>query len=185
MTQADRTGSEISWGPAREFLHRCLARTLFRTDPADLEDLTQEALVRLLRACRAQEPKNPQALMRAIARRTAIDFIRRRERWKRLVCQFGDAEADSAPAVDPPPDTAGDPLERVRFVVREFFAQRSRLCAELAEAFFAERSWQAVADERRCTSEAIRKQWSRCVKALREAARRGPCVPLQWMREDL
>lgn len=184
MVPADRPGSEISWGPAREFLHRCLARTLFRTDPADLEDLTQEALVRLLRACRAREPQNLQALMRAIARRTAIDFIRRRERWARLVCRFANAEAHAVPAGDPPPDTGGDPLERVRFLVREFFAQRNRLCAELAEAFFAERNWQAVAEERRCSSEAVRQQWSRCVKALREAVRRGPCPTLRWMKED-
>ena len=50
-----------------------------------IDDLVQESMVRLLRAVRREPVENIEALMTEIARRTAIDCLRRRTRWSALV----------------------------------------------------------------------------------------------------
>src|SRR5262249_54313514 len=73
-------------------------------------------------------------------------------------------------------DEPGDPLERLEFVVVEFFTARDARCRELAVAFFAGDDWKAVALAEGRSHDVIRKQWSRCLGILRETARddRGP-----------
>ena len=53
----------------------------------------------------------------------------------------------------------------------EFFTARESRCRDLATAFFAEQDWKAVAEAEGRSHDAVRKQWSRCLGMLREAAR--------------
>ena len=55
---------------------------------------------------------------------------------------------------------------------------------ELAVAFFAGDDWKAVAQAERRSHDVIRKQWSRCLGYLRQAAQdeKGPL--LDWARPE-
>jgi hypothetical protein len=74
---------QFDWAQARGFLSRRLARKLFREDHATLDDLTQEALVRVLRAARRETVLNLEGLMETIAERTVADFLRSRRIWQK------------------------------------------------------------------------------------------------------
>ena len=170
---------EIHWEEAASFLGRRL-RIELRGAAADvIDDLLQESLVRLLRAVRREPIENLEALMTAIARRTAVDWLRRRIRWKVLIDPALSAEEVHIPA--PSPAELGDPLERLRFVVVEFFGSGESDCRELALAFFADQDWKKVAGNCGRSHEAVRKQWSRCLGLLREAARRDGGPLMEWV----
>lgn len=162
--------TEIRWSEAVIFLRRRLGYELPASVRTHLDDLVQESLVRLLRAVRRERVDNVEALMTEIARRTAIDCLRRNTRWSAIVT--GDSsEIDQVP--DPASRSAplGDPVERLQFVVLEFFTERETRCQELATAYFAEQDWKEVASRCGRSHDAVRKQWSRCLELLRQAAR--------------
>ena len=164
--------TEIRWEEAGVFLRRRLGYELPAGARSQLEDLVQESLVRLLRAVRREPVENLEALMTEIARRTAIDCLRRRTRWS-VVLSPESQDFDQVP--DPAgPAPLGDPVERLHFVVLEFFTAREARCRELAVAFFAEQDWKVVAAGQGRSHDAVRKQWSRCLEMLREAARGEP-----------
>ena len=175
-----RSEAEVRWGEARRFLADRLRRELHGRDADSVDDLTQEALARLLRSVRRDGALNLEALMTAIARRTAIDHVRRRIRWSRLVESVPDP-ADPPGAVAPAP--AGPPedsLERLRFVVLEYFAANSPGCHELARAYFERRDWRRVAGDLGRSHDAVRRQWSRCVGELRAEAARDGGPLMEW-----
>jgi hypothetical protein len=172
--------TDVHWGEARAFLQRVIRHRLGHADPALLEDLTQEALVRLLRALRHEGARNLEGLMTEIARRTAIDWIRTRQRWGRMVRPLDDEVEEPPDLATPKPEEFGDPNERTRFVVLEYFHARSPGCHTLAVAFFQDEDWQTVAGRTGQGYAAVRKQWSRCIDALRQAARSGGDILLEW-----
>jgi RNA polymerase sigma factor (sigma-70 family) len=164
----------IDWHAARRFMRNCLRENMGTSDPADLDDLVQEALIRLLRAVRKEPVREVEALMRTIARRTAIDLIRRRRRWKSVRQQLDQTEAGS-PLVAPALLTdAADPLDRIRFVVLEFFGGSESSCSKLAQAYFEAKKWEAVATHLQESVVVVRKRWSRCLAQLRERAMQDP-----------
>ena len=173
----------IRWGEASAFVRRRLQYELPSSSHGLIDDLVQECLVRMLRYVRRERVQNVEALLTEMARRTAIDALRRRTRWSALVT--GD---DETVALLPDPnartDEPGDPLERLQFVVVEYFTQRDARCKELAVAFFAGDDWKAVAVAERRSHDVIRKQWSRCLGLLREAAKdeKGPL--LDWAQKE-
>jgi DNA-directed RNA polymerase specialized sigma24 family protein len=175
-----RSEAEVRWTEARRFLAGRLRGELRGLDAESLDDLTQEALTRLLRSVRREGVLNLEALMTSIAHRTAIDHIRRHYRWAKLVESVPDpAEAPGAlavPAAGPP----GDSLERLRFVVLEFFARNESGCHELACAYFDGRDWRRVAQTLGRSHDAVRRQWSRCVGALRAEAARDRGLLMDW-----
>lgn len=175
--------AEIRWDEASAFLRRRLGYEVPASSRVHIDDLVQESLVRLLRAVRREKVENLEALMTEIARRTAIDCLRRRTRWKALVEPEGPGFAEMR---DPEAraDQIGDPIERLHFVVLEFFTVREAPCRDLAAAFFAEQDWKAVAAARGRSHDAVRKQWSRCLGILREAARTDPELLMEWSRLD-
>src|SRR5689334_3646624 len=117
--------SEIRWDEATQFLRRRLGYELPTRARHQLDDLVQESLVRLLRAVRREPVDNLEALMTEIARRTAIDCLRRHTRWNAIV----DPEsADWDRIADPGSGAVGDPVERLQFVVLEFFTAREARC---------------------------------------------------------
>jgi len=183
MTSPDRgprspgaaSEQEIRWNEAEAFLRRRLGYDLPTGARNQIDDLVQESLVRLLRAVRREPVENLEALMTEIARRTAIDSLRRRTRWNLIMSpQVEDLERVPDPVVPAP---MGDPVERLHFVVLEFFTVHEARCRELAVSYFAEQDWKVVAAEQGRSHDAVRKQWSRCLEMLREAAR-GESGPL-------
>jgi RNA polymerase sigma factor (sigma-70 family) len=174
---------DIHWDRARDFVRRRLSFELPAPAHGLLDDLTQECLVRLLRVVRRERVDNLEALLTVLARRTAVDALRRRSRWRALITED---ETAIALAADPHAraDEPGDPLERLRFVVVEYFVAHDARCRELAVAYFAGRDWKAVAVASGRSHDLIRKQWSRCLELLRAAARdeRGPLF--EWTRNE-
>ena len=173
--------TEIAWDEAAVFLRRRLNVHLSPSGREAIDDLVQEALIRLLRVVRREPIENLEALMTEIARRAAIDWLRRRTRWNAIVDPTG---ASFEEVADPrvPGDDLGDPLDRLSFVVVEFFAARESGCRDLATAYFAERDWKAVAEARGRSHDAVRKQWSRCLELLRAAARSDRESLMDWSR---
>jgi|SRR5262245_24723736 len=171
--------AEIHWDRARDFVRRRLTFELPPSSHSMLDDLTQECLVRLLRFVRRERVLNVEALLTQLARRTAIDGLRRRTRWRALV-ESDDEAIAAAPDPTARPEEPGDPLERLQFVVVEYFTARDARCRELAVAYFTGDDWKVVASAMGRSHDVIRKQWSRCLEVLRAAARdeRGPL--LEW-----
>ena len=170
---------EIDWDEVTAFVRRRL-RLELRGAAADVvDDLVQESMVRLLRVVRRERVENVEALMTEIARRTATDWLRRRIRWKVLIDPV--LSPEDLPVAAPPGSDLGDPMERLRFVVVEFFGAGESSCRELAIAYFAEQDWKQVAANSGRSHMAVRKQWSRCLGLLREAAQREGGPLLEWM----
>lgn len=174
---------EIDWHEAQCFLRERIAAELHRDDRDVLEDLTQQSLVRLVRAVRRAPPENLRGLMHAIARRTCIDHARARERWRLLVTNAGDSDLDPEALSAADTDPLGDPADRLRFIVMEFFRTRRAACLELAGPYFEGLDWQAVAVRLGRSHAAVRQQWSRCVRHLRDAARQDPGWLRDWLDE--
>jgi RNA polymerase sigma factor (sigma-70 family) len=179
-----RRETEVDWEQARRFVRQCLSSRLRRGDDADIDDLCQDALVRLVRAIRREEVHNLEALMNVIAQRTLIDFLQKRRRWNILleVEQVEAAARDRHGFTATPADLPGDPQGRVEFVVLEFFAGRSPNCHELARAFFRDRAWPTVASKLGLSHDAVRARWTRCLRTLRAALGQDPgLAPLaEW-----
>ena len=175
--------TRIHWGEASAFVRRRLHFELPSSSHGLIDDLVQECMVRMLRYVRRERVQNVDALLTEMARRTAIDALRRRTRWSALV-----TSDDEAVAVLPDPnartDEPGDPLERLQFVVVEYFTARDARCRELAVAFFAGDDWKAVAIAERKSHDVIRKQWSRCLRILRETARDETGPLMDWARPE-
>lgn len=171
---------QFDWSDARDFLARRLSRRLLREDQATLDDLTQEALVRLLRAARRETLENVEAFMERVAERTMIDFLRRRRIWQQQPNLDAAELADDPRLGFLPPDQFVPTIERTRFIVLEFFAQKNSGCAELARHYFESRSWLEVAGILGRPHTAIRQQWCRCVELLRASARAGSTWFLEW-----
>lgn len=170
--------TRIPWEEARRFLRECIATRHRPRDAATLEDLTQEALTRLLRVVRREDVVNMNGLMFEIARRTWIDHVRREKRGRLLLQK---AQHDLDPVVSPPDGDFGDPLERLRFTTLEFFRAHRAPCHAIAEVFFEGQDWKTVAIRMGRPYTAIRKQWSRCIQALRVGLGANPSWLAAWL----
>ena len=175
--------AEIRWDEACAFARRRLAFELPASSHGLIDDLVQECMVRMLRFVRRERVLNLEALLTQVARRTAIDALRRRTRWSALVTADDEALA-GLPDPSARADEPGDPLERLQFVVVEYFDLRDARCRELAVAFFAGDDWKAVALAEGRSHDLIRKQWSRCLGILREAARDEGGPLMDWARTE-
>lgn len=175
--------SGIDWDSVRAGARRRLAYRLGRVEPAELDDLSQEVALGLLRASRRTTIRDVDALLTTIADRTAADFIRRKRRWALVLAQPTHADLTAGTAADPA--ILDDPDARVRFLVLNFFRSGNAPCAALAQAYFEQCDWSQVAVRTGRSHAAVRRQWSRCVAALRGAFRRDPaaCGLWTWTKE--
>ncbi len=107
------------WAQVRTFVRRRVRHTVPDLRDDDVDEVTQEALVRLLRVVEHTSIRNAEALMNEVARRTAIDHLRARTRWARVLAPWDGIEPpeDALPVERP----LADPVERLRFTVLEFF----------------------------------------------------------------
>jgi RNA polymerase sigma factor (sigma-70 family) len=166
---------EIDWDQTRRQLRDRISRKLQGFSRTDLEDATQEALVRMLRACRSEEIRSPAALATSIADRTAVDWIRRRKVTRVREREMTDQDLNRpGPRIEE--DTVpGDPVERIRFLVLEFFHQHNQGCWELARVYFGgNQDWKMVSQAQGIGHDTVRARWSRCVAQLRKHASQHP-----------
>jgi len=172
----------LPWDEARRTLLQHLRRHAAGRDPDQLEDLAQEACVRLLRAVRREPARDVDGLMASLAHRTWVDHVRR---WRRAQARFGLSDQDLDALADPAAGGGSDPtsddpslghlLDRLELVVQEVFVGAgAEACADLARAFFAGRDWRQVADDLGVDHATVRKRWSRCLARVRDALRRDP-----------
>jgi DNA-directed RNA polymerase specialized sigma24 family protein len=159
---------EVDWRRAREFLRARLRQEMGSADAAELDDLAQEACVRLLRALRRERAERLEGLMSTIAHRTWTDHLRRRVAARKWL-----ARSDAAAANIPDPRALrehllGNVVARIELVVLELFHKHGmHECHDLARAHFDERDWRSVAAASGVKEPAVRKRWSRCVAFLR------------------
>jgi RNA polymerase sigma factor (sigma-70 family) len=159
--------SRSQWQRLRTRLRQELRRQV-QTDPETLEDLVQEACVRLLRALRQQPQIEPDAYVKVIAHRTGSDHLRGLYRQRRLVeaAQAGAVESALPQHTEP---WKGEVLERLEFLICELFEQSGDSeCKELSRAWFEERNWREIAEQSGAEHATVRKRWSRCLKKAQE-----------------
>jgi DNA-directed RNA polymerase specialized sigma24 family protein len=153
------------------------------SDPALLDDLTQEGIIQLLRLARREATRNLGGVVTVVARSVAIDEIRRRQRqrvrfqdWENV---RGEVERSQSPLTD-----AGD-SETLWFLLLEFFRSRKAPCLQLARAYAEQGNWRDVALAVGRGYEAVRQQWARCTKTFRSELRRHPGPFQDWTDGDV
>lgn len=162
----------IDWAAARAYMLRLLRYRRLRADESALEDLAQEASIRLHRAVRREAPRNLEALMTDIAHKTALDHIRSRTRWAQLMVE-GEPDPDRCGALPPAhPEHVGDPLERLRFLLLNAFDAVCPAVLPRVEARLDGLSWDEIVlaeagRGRHVTAAALRKEFERAVAKVR------------------
>jgi DNA-directed RNA polymerase specialized sigma24 family protein len=162
--------AELDWGRARQLLRRYVAMNLGAGEESHLDDLVQEACVRLLRASRREAPRDLETLCATIARRTWKDFLKRRIRARAVFAavEIADVEQPDPRSLRDP--LLGDVLQRLEQIVLEVFRRHGAAdCAELARDYFDAHDWAEVARRRGSSHAAVRKRWSRCVELPRRS----------------
>lgn len=164
----------LNWGDTLRMMKGVVRRHLTSAERHDVEDVAQEAAIRLLRASRSSAAiLEVDRLAYDIARKTIKDYVRRKTRWRRIMT--GMADPTTLDRVGSPPSAGGigDPIERFRFVVLEYFRGSAPGCEDLARVHFeGKESWKDVALRTGATPESVRQRWSRCVASLRDRIRR-------------
>lgn len=163
------------WAGVLVLVRRTVSVHVRHGERDQIEDITQEASLRVIRAIRRQPARNVEALATHIAQKACADYVRRRRREAALEKALIASAGHDFPSLRP---ASGDVLDRLRFVVLEFFGESP--CGELAKAFFAGTNWKQYADGAGTEHSAERKKWSRCVEKLRAAARKGGAL-VAWM----
>lgn len=159
-------------------------RRKLKAVPADtIEDLAREAMVTLFRLSRREALADPDALVTTLVDRVCVDHLRRRRGPSGRLDPIDEANAPPEPPAREAAYAVGvDMLELFRFVVLEHFKQHDAPCHELAEEFFAEQSWTAVARRAQLRHGTVIRRWSLCTEQIRELAyaQRGPLW--EWAR---
>jgi hypothetical protein len=168
---------------ASEFLRSVVRRQLQYADPDLLDDLSQIAFIRLWEYLGRSKADNLDALMNTIGQRTAKDYLRRLRIIRILFGQTLDQAMVESLAAPPADENLGDPLERFRFMVVEFFEMTGAPCGKLAAKFFAKISWKIVGETIGVAPNTIAKQWERCVTRLRAFVVANPGAFSEWAEE--
>ena len=166
--------ADLDWDLCRDFFRIRLSRHLGGPERGPLDDLVQEACIRLLRAVRIQPADNLEGLMAVIAGRTWKDYLRRNSTQKKYFESLETEDRDVASFAAEAPDL-GDLRDRLELVVQEIFESHGRVeCQELALRYFDEHDWKQIGEDLGVGYAAIRKRWSRCLTLVREAFASDP-----------
>lgn len=170
----------IDWSDVRKDVTRRMSFHLRGWESAEIEDATQDVLLRVMRFLEhSGQPKSFVGLLRVIERRTAIERMRVRARRPatRPVLEEHAVVADEATRralleIE-------EQVEWRAFQVREWFRAHQAACLELADGRAAGVSFKELAGKSGTSHVALLQRWSRCMKRLREAIKRGD---LAWDR---
>lgn len=176
-----RSERDIDWRAVRTLIRDRLLALSQPDERVDVDDLVQESCIRLLRATSAEASHNVGGLATVVARRTWVDYIRRKTRNRRFLVatdaiDIERSAADADPSTPCPGEThLGSLRDRIELIVQEIFHERgAEGCLELARAYFDERDWTVVSKELGASYATVRKRWSRCVATLREIMAQDP-----------
>jgi DNA-directed RNA polymerase specialized sigma24 family protein len=177
---------DINWDVTRTQMRQAFSGRVRFEDRSLVDDLTQEGLVRILRASRTTKIENLDAFLNTIVQRVWIDHVRRRASWRRIFdpLEEGTERGAAAPPTTVEPES-GTPIARTRFLVLEFFRTRKSACLPLAAEYFRELDWNHVAGHLGRSHAAVRQQWKRCVDALRTAVSVDAVPALAAVLEEL
>jgi hypothetical protein len=174
--------STIDWVHARALMRERIGLQLGTSDPAVLDDLTQEGVIQLLRLARREPTRNLGGAVTVVARSVAIDEIRRRQRHRARFSDWENARIEVEHASSPLTDSAD--TETLWFLMLEYFRQHKAPCLKLACRYAECGNWRAVADRVGRGYEAVRQQWARCTRVFRDELRRHPGPYHDWTDGD-
>lgn len=171
---------DIDWSRTRVQIRDRIRAQLGPGD-GSLDDLTQQALIELLRVVRREGAHHLDGLIVVVARTTVIDDIRRRQRERARSVHWDVAleqiERRPGPGSDPPDHAA----ELLWFTLLEFLRVHDSPCYGLALAYAQLGDWKHVAESEQRSYDATRQQWSRCVRRFRDALKRDPGPFKEWL----
>lgn len=163
-----RASDTMEWGEIQESLRRHFLGLSQGAEPADIDDLVQEASVRLLRVVRREEVREMDSLLSKVARRTWYDHLRRVIRARERANNKSEQEEIEGRLSSNWLAELGDPAERLALVVQEFFVGRGAAeCLDLLRHFLDATSWKCLAEQQKVDSATLRKRWSRCLAMAR------------------
>ena len=181
--EADRLAM-VDWEEARALMKRVIASNVKgRTSSDELEDLVQEASVGLMRAVCRGHIDNMEAMQVTIAKRIAINRIRRLRHINSI-----DSAADTNQTMERIPDSAGDeeasfePGE-LQFYVREVLRSIDAGCRSLFEHWLECLNMRVTAERMGIAHAAARQRWVRCIARARELLRSDTGPLGEWARE--
>lgn len=180
MTELPRQSDtdDLDWVRARQVFTAFLRHRLPAIPSDALEDLVQEALVRLLHMSRRESIRNLEAVANTISDSVVSNHFRaqkRRHAFLQRLARHLDGLVD--------PGTLGDPMDRVHFIVIAYFRKVQAPCAELAEHYFSKIEWRTLAERQGRSHADIRQRWSRCTERLRRATRGLDGLMKWWFDE--
>src|SRR5262245_51943073 len=175
---------EIDWNRARSFLRTRIRAQLGRCEESQLEDLTHEGLIVLLRLARREGIRNVDGLIASVARTVAINEIRRLKRRRAHLADWDRSLDQILKLPTSNPDEWDDSLQELWFLVLEFFRVRKVQCHALAMAYAELGDWKATAARVGLEHDAARQQWSRCARMFRDELRRDPGPFRDWLGGD-
>jgi RNA polymerase sigma factor (sigma-70 family) len=154
-----------------------------RVSLEDIEDMASDAVVRLMRAVRRGGIESLKAMQVTIAKRTAIDRLRKKG-W--TLPAGGDfADPDAVVNLAAPSEELDESTSRIdiEFYLRELFELLPAGCRQLFEHWIETLNLKVVAQRLGITHVAVRKRRERCQDRAREilAADTGPLGA--WARE--
>ena len=174
---------DIDWNALRATVRRTIQSQLGRADQALIEDLTQEALIGILRVLRREPARDLTSLARAVARNTAIDEIRRRQRERRGLGALKEDSHAGGGSPLPVMDPLAESPEFLWFLLVEYFRSHNAPCHALALLYAEKGDWKSVAAALDLSHDAVRQQWSRCTKAFRAALMKDPGPFKEWLND--
>ncbi len=170
---------QVNWEEARARMRRVIAANLTRlVGPDELEDLAQDACIRVMRAVLRGPIDNQVALEVEIARRVAIDRMRWRPRTEPL------------PEKDLPmplPELDDDELrpEDAQFYIQEIMRSLGGQCRELFEHWLTTLNLRLVAEKLGLSHATVRQRSVRCRDRARTICKSDDGPLGQWFRSRL
>lgn len=180
----DPSEHPLDWEQLRASIRRRVAFHLQGAPPEEIEDATQDVVIKTLRFLeRSGPPDSMDGLLTVIARRTAAERIRARTRRPR----HEPIQEASAVTMD---DALRHELAELEAQVQwratqvlAFFRERHAPCLELAEARARGMDFKRLATETHQSHAALLQRWSRCMRHLRHAVSSG-ALPWTLSGED-
>lgn len=164
---------DIDWAWARTRIRERLSHRLGREDPA-LDDLTHQAAISLIRAVRRNGTTNLEGLIAVIAKGTAADEIRRRQRARRDLSDWEVELASLEDGTHPDSPNGSPDTDLLWFFLLEYLRTHDSHGHVLAVAFADLGNWRRVAESLGQSPDATRQQWSRSVRRFKKSLRRDP-----------
>ena len=164
----------FDWAEIRTTVRRRLSFHLRGWESADIEDVTQDVLLSLVRFLeRSGAPVSMEGLVAVIARRAAVSSMRTRSRrpptqpvLEEHAVTLDDSTRRELLAIE-------EAVEARAFLILEYFRMHQAPCVELAEARAAGIDFNQLARTTGQSHVALLQRWSRCMKRLRDAIGRG------------